>query len=71
MPPAACRVKFGEGRRVTKEEYEQKQQELSEQAEVARKAYLDAKGVYDKICDQMRNLRIEFREQQKADRGVH
>jgi hypothetical protein len=54
---------------VTKEEYEQKRRELDEQAEVAKKAYLDAKRVYDKICDQMLNLRIEFREQQKAEEG--
>jgi len=51
---------------MTEQEYEQKQRELSERAEEARKVYLDAKASYDKICDQMRNLRIEW---QEANRG--
>jgi hypothetical protein len=51
---------------VTKDEYEQKQRELGEQAEEARQVYLDAKAAYDRICDRMRNLRIEW---QEANRG--
>jgi hypothetical protein len=52
---------------VTNEEYERKRQELSEQAEEARQTYLDAKGAYDKLCDQMRDLRIAWRDQERAD----
>lgn len=52
---------------MTRDEYEQKQRELGEQAEEARKDYLDAKGVYDRICDQMRDLRVEWREQREAE----
>lgn len=51
---------------MTKDEYEQMQRELGEQAEEARRVYLDAKGAYDRICDKMRNLRIEW---QEANRG--
>ncbi|MFE6520856.1 hypothetical protein [Streptomyces sp. NPDC057794] len=51
---------------MTREEYEEKQRRLEADAEDARKAYIRAKAVYDGICDDMRNLRIEWQEQQKA-----
>ncbi len=55
---------------MTREEYETKQRRLQADAEDARKAYIQAKAVYDSICDQMRNLRIDWQEQQKtADRA--
>ena len=51
---------------MTKDEYEQKQRELGEQAKEARQVYLDAKSAYDRIRDRMWNLRIEW---QEANRG--
>lgn len=51
---------------MTREEYEEKQRRLEVDAEDARKAYIRAKALYDGICDEMRNLRIEWHEQQKA-----
>ncbi|MGW7630549.1 hypothetical protein ACWGKO_16665 [Streptomyces griseoincarnatus] len=51
---------------MTREEYEEKQRRLAADAEDARKAYIRAKAVYDGICDDMRNLRLEWQEQQKA-----
>jgi hypothetical protein len=51
---------------MTREEYEEKQRRLKADAEDARKAYIQAKAVYDGICDEMRNLRIEWQEQQKT-----
>ncbi|WP_158102056.1 hypothetical protein [Streptomyces glaucescens] len=51
---------------MTREEYEEKHRRLEADAEDARKAYIRAKTVYDGLCDDMRNLRIEWQEQQRA-----
>ncbi|MFD8609745.1 hypothetical protein [Streptomyces sp. NPDC059631] len=51
---------------LTREEYEEQLRRLGDDAEDARKAYIRAKAHYDGICDQMRNLRIEWQEQQRA-----
>ncbi|MGW4222971.1 hypothetical protein ACWEG1_05890 [Streptomyces bauhiniae] len=51
---------------MTKDEYEDQKRRLEANAEDARKAYIRAKALYDDICDNMRNLRLEWQEQQKA-----
>ncbi|NUP15406.1 MAG: hypothetical protein HOZ81_04745 [Streptomyces sp.] len=50
---------------MTREEYEEKRRRLEADAEDARKTYIRAKSVYDGICDELRNLRIDWNEQQK------
>ncbi|MEU5742094.1 hypothetical protein ABZ784_29385 [Streptomyces tendae] len=55
---------------LTHEQYKEKQRRLEADAEDARKAYIRAKAVYDGICDEMRTLRIEWQEQQRAADGV-
>ncbi|MEU4051256.1 hypothetical protein AB0F09_18915 [Streptomyces olivaceus] len=51
---------------MTEEEYEERKRRLSADAEAARKAHIQAKALYDGICDEMRNLRIEWQEQQRS-----
>lgn len=51
---------------MTREEYEETRRRLEADASDAKKSYIRAKGVYDKICDDLRNLRVEWNEQQKA-----
>jgi hypothetical protein len=51
---------------MTRDEYEERQRRLADDAEDARQAYIRAKALYDGICDDMRKLRIEWQEQQKA-----
>ncbi|MFI0990576.1 hypothetical protein [Streptomyces exfoliatus] len=45
-------------------EYDTQMQGLEDEAETARKAYIEAKRRYDRICDTMRDLRVAWREQQ-------
>ncbi|RSS43843.1 hypothetical protein [Streptomyces sp. WAC08241] len=47
-------------------EYEAQMRRLEEDAESARQAYIRAKTNYDRLCDDMRDLRIAWRDQQKA-----
>jgi hypothetical protein len=52
---------------MTKGEYEERMRRLKDNAEDARKAYVRAKSHYDGICEEMRNLRITYREQQTTE----
>lgn len=51
---------------MTCEEYEEKRHRLEADAADAKKEYIRAKSVYDGICDELRNLRIDWNEQEKA-----
>ncbi|MFJ6566665.1 hypothetical protein ACIQNU_04545 [Streptomyces sp. NPDC091292] len=51
---------------MTREEYEEKRRRLEADAEDAKKAYNRARAVYDGICDELRNLRIDWQEQERA-----
>ncbi|MFE9252902.1 hypothetical protein [Streptomyces sp. NPDC007088] len=51
---------------MTPEEYEAMMRRLKADAENARKAYIRARGIYDGICNDMRNLRVEWQAQQDA-----
>ncbi|MFD7995537.1 hypothetical protein [Streptomyces mexicanus] len=55
---------------MTREEYEEKRRRLSEDAEDARKALNRARARYEQITDELRDLRIEWQEQQAADRAT-
>lgn len=50
---------------MTREEYEEKRRRLEEDAADAKKTYIRAKSVYDGICDELRNLRVDWNQQQK------
>lgn len=51
---------------MTREEYEERRRRLEADAADAKKAYVRAKSAYDGITDELRNLRIDWQEQQKA-----
>lgn len=51
---------------MTEEEYKQKRRRLEVDAKDARKALNRARTVCEGICEELRSLRIEWREQQKA-----
>lgn len=51
---------------MTREEYEEKRRRLEADAEAAKRTYIRAKSVYEGICDELRNLRVDWNEQQKA-----
>ncbi len=54
---------------MTQEEYEEKQRRLEADIEDARKAFVNARSRYDQLCEDARELRYQWREQQKtADR---
>lgn len=53
---------------MTREEYEERRRRLEADAADAKKAYIRAKSVYDGICDELRNLRVDWNEQQKEAR---
>lgn len=53
---------------MTREEYEEKRRRLEADAADAKAAYNRARVLYDGICDELRNLRIDWQEQQKTDR---
>lgn len=50
---------------MTREEYEEQRRRLEADAEDAKKVYVRAKSVYDGICEQLRNLRVDWNEQQR------
>ena len=50
---------------MTREEYEEKRRRLEADAVDAKKAYVRAKSIYDGITDELRNLRIDWQEQQE------
>lgn len=50
---------------MTKEEYEEKRRRLEADAADAKKAYARAKSIYNNITDELRNLRIDWQEQQR------
>lgn len=52
---------------MSHEEYEAQRRRLEANAEDAKKAYIRAKSLYDGICEDLRNLRIDWQEQQKAN----
>ncbi len=49
---------------MTREEYEEKRRRLEADAADAKKAYVRAKSVYDSVCDDLRNLRIDWQKQE-------
>ena len=51
---------------MTREEYEEARRRLEADAVDAKKTYIRANSVYDGICDELRNLRVDWQEQQKA-----
>lgn len=51
---------------MTEEEYEEKRRRLSADAEDARKALNRARSTYDRITEEIRDLRIEWQEQQQS-----
>lgn len=55
---------------MTREEYEEKRRRLEADAADARKAYIRAKSVYDGICDELRNLRVTWNEQERSGRAT-
>lgn len=50
---------------MTREEYEAPYRRLEENAADAKKAYIRAKSLYDGICEDLRNLRVDWNEQQR------
>ncbi|MEU0098300.1 hypothetical protein [Streptomyces sp. NPDC006267] len=50
---------------MTPEEYEEKRRRLEADAADAKKIYIRAKSVYDGVCEELRNLRIDWNEQQR------
>lgn len=50
---------------MTREEYEEQYRRLEADAADAKKAYIRAKALYDGICDDLRNLRVDWNEQQR------
>ncbi|MGQ4393823.1 hypothetical protein ACN6K5_003609 [Streptomyces violaceoruber] len=55
---------------MTAEEYEEKRRRLSEDAEDARKVLNRARARYEQITSELQDLRIEWRDQQAADRAT-
>ncbi|WP_369212716.1 hypothetical protein [Streptomyces flavofungini] len=51
---------------MTRDEYEEKRRRLEADADNAKKALTRARAMYDGICDELRNLRIDWNEQQKT-----
>ncbi|MFF8414488.1 hypothetical protein [Streptomyces omiyaensis] len=47
-------------------EYEKRMKALENDAESARSAFLDARARYDRLCDEMRDLRATWKEHQKS-----
>ncbi|MFI7890842.1 hypothetical protein ACIFUY_06215 [Streptomyces sp. CACIS-1.16CA] len=50
---------------MTSEEYEEKRRRLEADAADAKKTLIRARSVYDGICEELRNLRIDWNEQQR------
>ncbi|MDX2794627.1 hypothetical protein [Streptomyces scabiei] len=49
---------------MTRDEYEAKKRRLEADIEDARKAFVRARGLYDQLCDEARDLRWQWRQQQ-------
>ena len=49
---------------MTEEEYEQQRRRIEANIADAKKAYIAARAYYDGLCDELRNLRIDWTEQQ-------
>ncbi|MFB6573025.1 MULTISPECIES: hypothetical protein [Streptomyces] len=47
-------------------EYEERRAALTAQAEELRKEYVEAKARYDRVTDALRDLRVEWREQERS-----
>lgn len=52
---------------MTRDEYETQQRRLAADTEAARQTYIRAKAVYDRLCDEQRDLRIAWQEQQRTE----
>lgn len=52
---------------MTREEYEEKRRRLEADAEDAKKTYIRAKAVYDTICEDLRDLHLDWQEQQETN----
>lgn len=50
---------------MTREEYEERKQRIEADAEDARKAFVRARARYDQLCEDARELRWQWQEQQK------
>ncbi|MET9222383.1 hypothetical protein ABZX65_26965 [Streptomyces sp. NPDC003300] len=53
---------------MTEEEYEALRRRLEADIADAKKAYIRAHSYYDGLCDELRNLRITWQDQKRADR---
>ncbi|MET8694746.1 hypothetical protein ABZV65_19635 [Streptomyces bauhiniae] len=51
---------------MTEEEYQDRKRRLEADIEDARKAFNKARSRYDQLCEDARELRYQWREQQKA-----
>lgn len=51
---------------MTQDEYEKARRRLEADAADAKKTYIRAKSVYDGICNELRDLRVSWQEQQAA-----
>ena len=49
---------------MTPEEYEDRRRRLAEDTESARRTLNSARASYDRLCDEMRLLRLEWQAQQ-------
>ena len=52
---------------LTADEYDARRARLTADAEDARKAQNNARAYYEGICDELRNLRLDWQEQQDAN----
>ena len=52
---------------MTREEYEEQRRRIEADIADAKKAYIAARSRYDGLCEDLRNLRIDWQEQQQAD----
>ena len=50
---------------MTREEYEERQQRLAADIDDARKTLQNAKSRFDQLCEEARNLREDWQEQQR------
>ncbi|HEX5565413.1 MAG TPA: hypothetical protein VFY14_00460 [Streptomyces sp.] len=51
---------------MTEEEYEERRRRLSEDIEDARQTLNRARSRYDQLCDELRNLRQDWKEQHRS-----
>ncbi|MGW1231418.1 hypothetical protein [Streptomyces californicus] len=49
---------------MTREEYEEQRQRIEAEASVARKEFVEARSRYDQLCDELSELRHQWRDQQ-------